>query len=62
MCAQQWYINSWLYLADCIFHVLMSAIAAEINHVIEGNDEFQAVLERADLHVESVIWEDDLAN
>ena len=48
-------------LADCIFHILMADIAVELNQVVEANQEFQEIMQFADLHVESVIWADDVA-
>ena len=48
-------------LADCIFHVLMADVASEINQIISSNAEFQQILQRADLLMESVIWADDVA-
>ena len=40
-------------LADCIFHILMASIAEELNEVVASNQEFQSIMEFADLHVES---------
>ena len=48
-------------LADCIFHILMASVADEINDIMASNQEFRDILARADLHVESVIWADDIA-
>ena len=48
-------------LADCIFHVLMTSMASDLNQVIADNSEFQRILARVDLHAESIIWADDIA-
>ena len=48
-------------LADCIFHILMADIAVELNRVVADNQEFQDIMRQVDLHVESVIWADDVA-
>eukprot|EP00435_Cladocopium_sp_Y103_P022277 s2367_g5.t1 len=48
-------------LADCIFHILMMDTAGEINSITQQNTVFQRILTRADLHIESVIWADDVA-
>ena len=48
-------------LADCIFHILMADITGDLNRIVAANEPFQQILSRADLHVESVIWADDVA-
>ena len=48
-------------LADCIFHILMADATAEISSIMDSQTEFQRILVRADLHVEAVVWADDIA-
>ena len=48
-------------LADCIFHVLMTDIAKDLNALIADDRQFQKIMQKADLHVESIIWADDVA-
>lgn len=48
-------------LADCVFHILMADVTREINQVLRENKEFCDILARADVHVESVVWADDIA-
>lgn len=39
----------------------MADITGDLNRIITANEPFQQILLRADLHVESVIWADDVA-
>ena len=48
-------------LADCVFHILMADVVHHINVWLADHGPLQQVLQDVHVHVESVVWADDLA-
>lgn len=48
-------------LADVIFHVAMLDITIELNEWVANQESFQHILRMLGIHVEAIVWSDDLA-
>lgn len=48
-------------LADVVFHVAMLDITIELNDWVSQQQQYQNLLHQLDVHMETIVWSDDLA-
>ena len=48
-------------LAHCVFHIFMAKVVHIINDWLPNHEPLQRVLQRVQIHVESIVWADGIA-